>query len=78
VKTIRDIQEHGFWFTAVLGAYGHALAEVGRSDDAQKALNEAMASAIEQKNEANAAELLDFQGDNAFYQGNYKAAAALY
>ena len=78
VKTIRDIQEHGFWFTNVLGAYGHALAQVGRSDDAQRAFDEAMASAREQKNEANAAELLGFEGDNAFYQGKYKEAAALY
>jgi eukaryotic-like serine/threonine-protein kinase len=78
VKTIRDIQEHGFWFTAILGAYGHALAEVGRADDAQKALDEAMASARQQKNEANAAELLGFEGDNAFYRGKYKDAAVLY
>jgi eukaryotic-like serine/threonine-protein kinase len=78
VKTIRDIQERGFWFTTILGAYGHALAKVGRSDDAQKALDEAMASAREQKNEANAVELLGYQGDNAFYRGDYKTAATLY
>ncbi len=51
---------------------------MGRTDDAQKALDEAMASARAQKNEPNAAELLGFQGDNAFYRGDYKAAAALY
>ncbi len=78
VKTIRDIQEHGFWFTNILGAYGHALAQVGRSDDAQKALDEAMASAREQKNEPNAVELLGFEGDNAFYRGDYKTAVTLY
>jgi serine/threonine protein kinase/lipopolysaccharide biosynthesis regulator YciM len=78
VKTIRDIQEHGFWFTNVLGADGQALAAVGRADDAQKALDEALASAREQKNDPNAAEILGFEGDNAFYRGDYKAAANLY
>ena len=78
VKTIRDIQEHGFWFTNILGAYGRALSQVGRNDDAQKALDEAISSAREQKNEANAAELLGYQGDNAFYRGDYGTAAALY
>jgi eukaryotic-like serine/threonine-protein kinase len=78
VKTVRDIQEHGFWFTNVLGAYGHALAQVGRSDDAQKALDEALASAREQKNDSNAAEVLGFEGDNAFYHGDFKSAAAFY
>jgi eukaryotic-like serine/threonine-protein kinase len=78
VKTVRDIQEHGFWFTNILGAYGRALAEVGRSDDAQKALDEAISSAKQQKNDPNAAEMLGYEGDNAFYRGDYKAAAALY
>jgi eukaryotic-like serine/threonine-protein kinase len=78
VKTIRDIQEHGFWFTNVLGADGQALAAVGRADDAQKALDEALASAREQKNDPNAAEILGFEGDNAFYRGDYKTAAGLY
>ena len=78
VKTIRDIQEHGFWFTNVLGAYGHALAQVGRSDDAQKALDEALASARQQKNDSNAAEVLGFEGDNAFYHADFKSAAAFY
>ena len=78
VKTIRDIQEHGFWFTNVLGADGQALSAVGRSDDAQKALDEALASAREQKNDPNAAEILGFEGDNAFYRGDYKSAASLY
>ncbi len=78
VRTLREIQERGFWLAAVLGAYGQALAEVGRSDDAQKNLEEAMSVAREQKNEDKIAQLLGFEGDNAFYQGNYKSAAALF
>jgi len=78
IKTMRDIQERGFWLADVLGSYGHALAEVGRNDDAQKSLDEAMSVAREQKNEAKIAELLDYDGDNAFYREDYKSAAALY
>jgi len=78
VKAVRDNQVQGFWFTAILGAYGHALAQVGRNDDAQKVLDEAMSSARDQKNEANAAEILGYQGDNAFYRGDYIHATLLY
>ncbi len=78
VKTVRASQEHGFWLAEILGAYGHALAEVGRSDDAQKSLEEAMSVAREQKNEGQIAEVLGFEGDNAFYRGDYKSAGTRY
>ena len=78
LKTMRDIQEQGFWLADVLGFYGHALAEVGRADDAQKSLDEATSVARGQKDQGQIAQLLGFQGDNAFYRGDYKSAAALY
>jgi eukaryotic-like serine/threonine-protein kinase len=78
VKTIRDLQEHGYWLADVVGAYGHALAAVGRTDDAQKNLDEAMSVAQQQKDEGQVTELLGFSGDSAFYRGDYKSAAALY
>ena len=77
-KTMREIQERGFWLADVLGFYGHALAEVGRSDEAEKNLTEAMSVAREQKDEGQIAQLLGFAGDNAFYRGDYKSAAGLY
>lgn len=78
LKTMREIQEHGFWLAEVLGFYGEALAQVGRSDDAEKSLHEALSVAREQKDEGQLAELLGFDGDNAFYRGDYKSAASLY
>ena len=78
LKTMRDIQEHGFWLAEVLGFYGEALAQVGRSDDAEKSLQEALSIARELKDGGQLAELLGFDGDNAFYRGDYKSAAALY
>jgi len=78
VETMRDIQEQGFWLAEVLGAYGLSLAEVGRSDDAKKNLDEAMAVARSQKDDAIVAELLGYEGDDAFYRGDYGSSAALY
>lgn len=78
LKTMRDIQEQGFWLADVLGFYGQALAAVGRADDAQKSLDEGTTVARGQKDQGQIAQLLGFQGDNAFYRGDYKSAASLY
>ena len=78
LKTFRELQERGFWLAEILGLYGNALAQVGRSDDAQKSLDEAMNVARELKNQATTAEIQGYQGDIAFYRGDYQAAATLY
>jgi eukaryotic-like serine/threonine-protein kinase len=78
LKTFRELQERGYWLAEILAYYGNALAQVGRNDDAQKALEEAMNVAHELKNQTTTAEIQGYQGDNAFYRGDYKAAAALY
>ena len=74
LKTFRELQERGFWLAEILGHYGNALAQVGRTDDAQKSLDEAMNVARELKNQATTAEIHGYQGDNAFYRGDYQAA----
>jgi len=78
LKTLREIKEQGFWLSEILGFYGKALAEIGRNDDAQKSLDEALQIARQIKSQAKIAELQSYQGDNSFYRGDYKAAAGLY
>jgi eukaryotic-like serine/threonine-protein kinase len=78
LKTFQELQERGYWLAEILGYYGNALAQVGRHDDAQKSLEEAMNVAHELKNQATAAEIQGYLGDNAFYRGDYRTAAALY
>jgi eukaryotic-like serine/threonine-protein kinase len=78
LKTFRELEERGFWLAEILGLYGNALAQAGRSDDAQKSLDEAMNVARELKNQATTAEIQGYQGDLSFYRGDYQAAAALY
>jgi len=78
LKTLRELQDRSIWLPQILGWYGNALAQLGRSDDAQKSLEEAMNVARELKNLAPTPEIRTYQGDNAFYRGDYQAAAALY
>jgi eukaryotic-like serine/threonine-protein kinase len=78
LKTFRELQERSYWLAEILGYYGNALAQLGRSEDAQKTLEEAINVAHELKNDATTAEIEGYQGDAAFYRGDYQAAAALY
>jgi serine/threonine protein kinase/tetratricopeptide (TPR) repeat protein len=78
LKTIRELQERGYWLAEILGYYGNALAQVGRNEEAQKSLDEAMSVAHELKNQAIEAEIEGYHGDVAFYRGDYQSAAALY
>jgi len=78
LKVFRDLQERTVWTVEILNAYGNALAEVGRSDDAQKALDDALALARELKDQAHIASTLETEGDNQFYRGDMKSALALY
>jgi tetratricopeptide (TPR) repeat protein/predicted Ser/Thr protein kinase len=78
LKTMRDIKETGQWLGEVLTDYGRAQAQIGRSDDARKSLNEALPILRDAKNEVLVAQALNDQGDSFFYQGDYKSAAPMY
>jgi eukaryotic-like serine/threonine-protein kinase len=78
LRTFRELQERSPSLPEILGYDGNALAEVGRSDEAQKTLEEAMNVARELKTPASTAEIQGYQGDNAFYRGDYQAAATFY
>jgi len=78
LKAMRDLQQTGFWLIEVQTNYGRALAQIGRSDDARKNLDEALNNAKALKNDAKIAQALSDEGDSYFYQGDYKSAAPLY
>jgi tetratricopeptide (TPR) repeat protein/TolB-like protein/predicted Ser/Thr protein kinase len=78
LKIFRETKENGFWLAEILGDYGNALAQVGRGDDAQKSLDEALTVAAGLKNQAQVGAVLGYEGDNYFYRGDYKSAAPLY
>jgi tetratricopeptide (TPR) repeat protein/predicted Ser/Thr protein kinase len=78
VKTMRELQQTGFWLIEILTNYGRALAEIGRSEEARKSLDEALNSARALKNDAKVAQALSDEGDSFYYQGDYKSASPLY
>jgi len=78
VKGLATAKENGPDATEVQGAYGQALAEAGRSEDAAKELADALNAARTNKNQPQIAATLSYQGDNAYYRGDLKSAATLY
>jgi eukaryotic-like serine/threonine-protein kinase len=74
----RELQDRSYWMAETLGGYGNSLSQVGRYDEADKNLNEALSLARELKNEALTAEIMTWQGENLAYQGDAKSAKNLY
>jgi len=78
VKTFRELQDRSFWMAEILSGYGNSLSEVGRYDEAQKNLIEAMSLAKELQNKTLVAQILNFQGDASYYRGDIKSASDLF
>jgi eukaryotic-like serine/threonine-protein kinase len=78
LKTFRNLGETSFWMAEILSGYGHALAEAGRSEEAQKSLDEALGVARDLKNDAMISQVLNFQGDAFFWRGDFKSARSAY
>jgi len=74
----RGTNDRGFWLPEIQGSYGNALMLLGQWDEAQKNLDEALASARELKNNSVIARILDFQGDRLFYHGDFSSARPLF
>src|SRR5260221_13998227 len=78
VKGLTEAKEQGFYSTEVLTAYGYALAQARRRDEAAQWLADALNAARTDKNQPQIGTALTYQGDNAYYRGDLKAAAAAY
>jgi len=78
LKTFRELKERSPMTAEILSGYGGALAESGRWDESQKALDEALSLARELKSQPLVAQTRNFQGDAAFYRGDFKSARILY
>jgi tetratricopeptide (TPR) repeat protein len=78
LKSWREANQRGIWLPEMQGSYGNALTLIGRGDEAQKNLDEALGMARELKNNPVTAKILNFQGDRLFYRGDFKAARSLF
>ena len=78
LKTLRELNERSTDFVQALAGFGLALAAAGRSEESAKHLAEAMIVAKELKSEALVAQVLNYQGDGAYYRGDLKGARSLF
>ncbi len=78
VNTYRQLNDRTYLMVAALAGYGHTLSAVGREDEGQKNIEEALKIAVEAKNDNMTAEALNYLGDSYFYRGDYPAARQQY
>lgn len=78
LKLYAELGEKGFWMVDIQGGYGNALGQVGRKEEGQKSLQEALTLALEPKNEDQVSSTLGFWGDNAYYAGDLSSAKRYY
>ena len=62
----------------VLARYGDVLSVVGRGEEGQKSIDEALKLADEVKDESATAEARNALGDSYFYRGDYSSARQQY
>jgi serine/threonine protein kinase/tetratricopeptide (TPR) repeat protein len=78
LKAFRDIQDKTYWTAQVEGQAAEALILAGRGDEAKNNLDEALTLARNLKTDSVVARIVGFQGDAAFYRGDFKSAQASY
>lgn len=78
LTTFRALQERSAAFAEILIGYGQTLALVGRFEDAEPVLMEALALVKDLQNQSLTAQTLSAQGDTAYLRGDLPTAATLY
>ena len=78
LKAFQESQERSLWLGEIQAGYGNALGLVGRVEEAQTNLDAALQLARDLGNSPLIARIFNFQGDQFFYRGDYRAAQAHY
>ena len=78
LSNFQQLQQQSADMATVEADYGNALTLLGRGEEAQKSLDEALKLARTVQNDSVIATVLNFQGDRFFYAGDFKAARPLY
>jgi tetratricopeptide (TPR) repeat protein len=78
LKTFQELEPQGNWMAQILSGQGSVLAQMGKNQDAQLQLNNALNLAVVLKDKSLIAKIKGLQGDDAYYRGDYKTAGALY
>jgi eukaryotic-like serine/threonine-protein kinase len=78
LKTFQELKDKTYWMAEIEGGYGDALTLAGRGEEAAPYLNDALNLSRELKNQGMESQTLAFQGNVAFYRGDYKSARGFY
>ncbi len=78
VKDYQQANDHTWMSVEATARYGNVLSEVGRWDEGQAALEQAVKLAPDAKNDVVLAQALNYLGDSYFYRGDYAAARPQY
>lgn len=78
LSNFQQLQERSADMAMIVADYGNALTLLGRGDEAQKSLDEALKLARSVQNDSVVAAVLNLQGDRYFYAGDFSAARPLY
>jgi len=78
LKNFQELQQQDVYTALIQADYGNALTLIGRFDDAQKGLEDALKLARSLKADPQIAQILVFQGERAFYSGDLKSARPVF
>ena len=78
LKDFQQTNDQTWLMVEATGRYGDALSQVGRWDEGQKSLEDAVRLATEVKNDTVLGRALNDLGDSYFYRGDYGAAREQY
>ncbi|MDR3749501.1 MAG: tetratricopeptide repeat protein [Acidobacteriota bacterium] len=78
MKQYQQANDHTWLMAETQARYGDVLSQVGRFEEGQKQLEDALKVAADVKNNTVTAEALNWLGDSYFYRGDYAAARQQY
>ena len=78
LKDYQQVNDHTWMMVEAMARYGNVLSEVGRWNEGQTSLNDAVKLASDVKNDVVLSQALNYLGDSYFYQGDYGAAKPQY
>ena len=78
VQGFQQINDRTWLMAEAQSRYGDVLSAVGREDEGQKYIDDALKLATELKNDTVMAEALNALGDSYFYRGDYASARQQY
>ena len=78
VQNFQEVKDRTWFMAEAQSRYGDVLSAVGREDEGQKYIDDALKLATDLKNDTVTSEALNALGDSYFYRGDYGSARQQY